>query len=169
MKRSVLVSAIICVLYFSMSCTKNNGTTTVRDTTVVIHRDTTIQRDTIYHKDTVYYSPKHPITGVWVGAYFLSTDAVDSFFYQFDIRPDGTVYTIGSGINGTAGYASGPWIVHGVTFSATLTSLNGVNPENIQTVTATWDSVGGRLYNGSWIDTRGNGGQTGTFSLMKSQ
>ena len=170
MKRAFLVSAILCVLYFSFSCTKsNNVTTTVRDTTVVIKRDTTIQRDTITQKDTVYLSPKHPITGLWVGSYFLTGNARDSFMYQFDIRTDGLVYTIGSGTNQTAGYASGPWTLNGVTFSATLTSMDGVAVENTQTVTATWDSVGGRLYNGSWIDTRGNGGQTGTFSLLKVQ
>ncbi|HLZ88437.1 MAG TPA: hypothetical protein VKQ52_14375 [Puia sp.] len=162
MKRILLFSSILICLYFTMSCTKtNNVTTTIRDTTVV--RDTTVLRD------TVYLSPKYPIAGHWVGSYFLSGDLVDSFMYSFDIRDDGTVYTIGSGTNQTAGYASGPWTLSGVNFSATLTTMAGVSVENIQTVTARYDSVTGRLYNGVWIDTRGNGGQTGTFSLRRVQ
>jgi len=114
-------------------------------------------------------TPKNPIVGLWAGSYFTNGDAVDSFMYQFDIRSDSTIYTIGSGPNQTAGYASGPWHLNGTAFTATLTSMNGVSPENIQTVTATYDSVSGRLYNGTWVDTQGNGGKTGTFSLRRIQ
>lgn len=138
-------------------CTKtNNVTTTIHDTTTVIVRDT-----------VVLTTPKNPITGMWVGSYFLNGDAVDSFTYQFDIRTDGTVYTVGNGTNGTAGYASGPWTLSGTTFSASLTTMAGVTPENQQTVTAKYDSVSGTLSNGTWVDTRGNGGATGTFSLRR--
>jgi hypothetical protein len=156
MKRIIFSCSVFLCLYGILSCTKtNNVTTTVRDSTVV--------------RDTVYLTPKRTVTGLWVGSYFLTGNARDSFMYQFDIRPDGLLYTIGSGTNQQAGYASGPWTLNGVNFSATLTSMNGVAIENIQTVTATYDSVGGRLYNGSWIDTQGNNGQTGTFSLKKVQ
>jgi hypothetical protein len=164
MKQIFFFLLIAAALYFASSCTKtNNVTTTVRDTTVI--RDTTV----LIKKDTVYLPSTHPVTGLWVGSYFLTGNARDSFMYQFDIRPDGTIFTIGSGTNQTAGYASGPWTLNGVNFSATLTSMDGVAVENIQTVTATLDSLGGRLYNGNWIDTRGNGGQTGTFSLRRVQ
>jgi hypothetical protein len=170
MKRVIFLSAILICIYCIISCTKtNNVTTTVRDSTTI--RDSTIIKDTIIVKDTVVEtSPKNPIVGLWVGAYFLNgLPAVDSFQYQFDIRPDSTIYTIGSGTNGTAGYASGPWALHGTAFSATLTSMNGVSPENVQTITATYDSVSGTLFNGIWIDTQGNGGQTGTFTVRRVQ
>lgn len=162
MKNWLLLACIVCFFSTIISCTKSNNVTTT------IHDSTTI-RDTITQKDTVYLSPKNPIVGLWVGSYFINGDAVDSFEYQFDIRSDSTIYTIGSGTNQTAGYASGPWHLNGTTFTATLTSMNGVSPENIQTVTAIYDSVSGRLYNGTWVDTRGNGGQTGTFSLRRVQ
>jgi hypothetical protein len=148
------------------SCTKSN----LKDTVFSIVRDTTIKiiRDTTHSYDTIYYTPsKNPIVGHWAGSYFINGDAVDSFMYTFDIRPDGTVYSVGSGINQTAGYASGPWTLSGVNFSATLTTMAGVSVENIQTVTAKYDSVTGRLTNGVWIDTRGNGGLTGTFTMMR--
>src|SRR5258708_30203044 len=152
----VVCPLLFCLAYFTPSCSKtNNITTTVRNTTTLIVRDTVIV------KDTVYSSPRYPIAGLWVGAYFINGNTVDSFMYQFAIRPDGTIYTVGSGTNGTAGYASGPWTLRGTSFSATLTSMNGVTPENVQTVTATFDSVGGRLYNGVWTDIRGNS-QSGT-------
>lgn len=151
------LSTLVCSVSVLTSCTKtNNVTTTVHDSTTVIV------------KDTVYMvNPKNPITGLWVGSYFVGSDVVDSFMYQFDIRTDGLVYTIGSGTNQTAGYASGPWTLNGTTFTASLTSMDGVSVENQQTVTAKYDSVSGRLYNGTWVDTRGNGGQTGTFSLRR--
>lgn len=151
MRNCLLLACIACFMSATIACTKtNNVTTTIRD--------------------TVYMTtPKNPIMGLWVGSYFVNGNAVDSFMYQFDIRSDSTIYTIGSGTNQTAGYASGPWHLNGTTFTATLTSMNGVSPENIQTVTATYDSVSGRLYNGTWVDTQGNGGQTGTFSLKRIQ
>src|SRR6185437_7457877 len=118
---------------FFIACTKtNNVTTTIHDSTTVIVRDTVVMT-----------SPKNPITGLWVGAYYLTGDAIDSFMYQLDIRTDGTVYTIGSGTNQTAGYASGPWTLNGTAFSASLTTMAGVTPENPQTITAKYDSVSG--------------------------
>jgi hypothetical protein len=162
MRNWLLLACIACFITVTISCTKtNNVTTTIYDSTKVF--DTTIVRD------TVYLNPKNPIVGLWTGSYFVNGNAVDSFMYQFDIRSDSTIYTIGSGTNQTAGYASGPWHLNGTTFTATLTSMNGVSPENVQTVSATYDSVSGRLYNGTWVDTRGNGGQTGTFSLRRIQ
>jgi hypothetical protein len=46
--------------------------------------------------------------------------------------------------------------------------MNAVNPENVQTLSATYDSVGGRLYNGVWTDTQGNNA-SGTFLLRRVQ
>jgi hypothetical protein len=152
-----------------MSCGKtNNVTTTIRDTTVL--KDTTIIKDTISQKDTIVVTPKVSILGVWAGSYFINgAPASDSFYYQFDIRADGLIYTIGSGTNQGAGYASGPWTLAGTTFSATLTTMNAVIPENVQTITCTYDSASGTLTNGVWIDTQGNGGLTGTFTLSRLQ
>jgi hypothetical protein len=168
MKRFLFLTVSVCTLYWCISCTKtNNVTTTIRDTTVL--KDTTIIKDTTVMKDTVVQTnPKNPIVGLWVGAYFVSGDAIDSFQYQFDIRSDSTVYTIGSGTNGTAGYASGPWSLHGTTWSATLTSMNGVNPEIVQNITATYDSVSGTLSGGTFQDISG-GSESGTFTAKRVQ
>jgi len=158
-----LFSILVSLAFLVPSCTKtNNVPTTVRDTT------TLIIKDTVFIKDTVYTSPRYPIAGLWVGSYFVNGNSVDSFMYQFQILANGTVYTIGSGTNGTAGYASGPWTLSGTAWSATITSMNGVTPENVQTITATFDSVGGRLYNGAWTDTRG-GTASGTVTLRRVQ
>jgi hypothetical protein len=170
MKRSFFFTAIIGCIYlgfgvFASSCTKTN---TVRDSVFI--KDSTIRiiRDTTHSYDTIYaVQPKNPITGHWVGSYFINGDAVDSLEYIFDIRPDGTVYAIGNGTNGTAGHASGPWTLNGVNFSATLTTMAVSNPENVQAVTAKYDSVSGRLTNGTWHFTTGGGGASGTFSLMR--
>src|SRR5580692_31771 len=155
MKPLLFALTVIGAFYCMMSCTKtNNVTTTIRDTTVM--------KDTITQRDTVVVTPKVSVVGVWVGSYFINgAPATDSFLYQFDIRADGLIYTIGSGTNGGAGYASGPWTLNGTTFSATRTTMNAVIPENVQTVTATYDSAAGTMTNGVWIDTQGNGGQTG--------
>ena len=162
MKKWILLAGVGCFLSAVISCTKtNNVTTTIRDTTVL--------KDTTTIRDTVYLSPKNPIVGVWAGSYFVGTDVVDSFMYQFDIRTDSIMYALGSGTNQGIGASSGPWHLNGTTFTATLTSMNALQPENQQTVIATYDSVSGRLYNGTWVDTRGNGGQTGTFSLRRVQ
>jgi hypothetical protein len=156
MKPLLLVLALTGSLYCLISCSKSNSTTTVRDTTYVF--------------DTVSIKPKVTIVGVWVGSYFINgAPTTDSFYYQFDIRADNLVYTIGSGTYGTAGYASGPWSLTGTSFSATLISMNGVTPENIQVITATYDSTSGMLTNGVWVDSVGNGGQTGTMTLARIQ
>ncbi len=156
MKPLLLVLAFTGSLYCIIGCSKSNTTTTIRDTTYVF--------------DTVAIKPKVTIAGVWAGSYFINgAPAADSFYYQFDIRADGLVYTIGSGTNQTAGYASGPWTMSGTTFSATLTTMDATTPENIQTFTATYDSAAGTLTNGIWIDTQGNGGLTGTFTLSRLQ
>jgi hypothetical protein len=167
MKRPLflLLVSTVCCFYFTVSttsCTKSNSGTTIMDTTVI--KDTLIMKDTV----TINAGP-FPITGLWVGTYFITGDAVDSFMYQLEILSDSTIYTVGSGTNQTAGYASGPWHLSGTTFTATLTTMADTQPENVQTITATYDSVTGRLYNGTWIDTRGNGGQTGTFSVRRVQ
>ena len=159
-KQAVLLAALFASVYFTYSCTKtNNVYTTTRDTTVV--KDTTFIRDTVYET-----TPKNPIYGAWVGSYFVSGNAVDSFTYEFNILSNGTLYTVGSGENQGAGYSSGTWALSGTSFSATITSMNGVNPENVQTLTAIYDSVGGRLYNGVWTDIQGNT-SSGTFLLRR--
>jgi hypothetical protein len=169
MKPLIFALTVIGCVYCVMSCTKtNNVTTTIRDTTVL--KDTTIIKDTTVQKDTITVAPKVTIVGVWAGSYFINgAPAADSFYYQFDIRADGLIYSIGSGTNQGAGYASGPWTLTGTTFSATLTTMNAVIPENVQTITCTYDSAAGTLTSGVWIDTQGNGGQTGTFTMSRLQ
>jgi hypothetical protein len=168
MKQLLLVLAFTGSLYCVISCSKsNNTTTTIRDTTLL--KDSSIIKDTITLKDTVVVTPKVTIAGLWVGSYFINGDATDSFYYQLDVRADSIVYTIGSGTGSGAGYASGPWTLNGTTFTANLTTMDGVTPENTQTITATYDSSRGTLTNGVWIDTYGNNGQTGTFTVRRVQ
>jgi hypothetical protein len=142
----ITIASLSFFYFFTTSCSKS-VTTTIRD--------------------TVYMLPANTIEGEWAGTYMINgAPATDSFAYYFAIRSDSTVLTIGSGTNGTAGYAEGPWTLSGTTFSATLTSLNGTTPENVQTVTATYDSTKGVL-TGTWLDVSGSDVGSGTLVLKR--
>jgi hypothetical protein len=143
----LITIASLSFVFFSTSSCSKSVTTTVRD--------------------TVYVVPANSIVGEWAGTYTLNgAPATDSFAYYFAIRSDSTVLSIGSGTNGTAGYAEGPWTLSGTTFSTTLTSLNGTTPENVQTVTATYDSTRGVL-TGTWTDVSGSDVGSGTLVLKR--
>jgi hypothetical protein len=158
MKVFVFLSALTCSICFITSCTKTtNVKTTVYDTV----------KSTVY--DTVVLkTPKNPIFGTWAGSYFVNgASAADSFMYIFYIRTDNTMLAIGSGTNGTAGYSSGPWTLKGTVFSATMSSLNGTTPENVQSITAAYDSTNGILSNGVFSDISGTNTESGTFTLRR--
>jgi hypothetical protein len=166
MNRVLLTALIVFLSYYSFfaaSCTKN-VTTTNYDTVTVVNRDTVINKDTVYITNS-----KNPIIGQWVGSYFVTGDAVDSFWYELDILADGIVYNGGNGTGGGSAYASGPWTLNGTSFSASLTIMAGVQPELLQTITATYDSVSGTLYNGHITDLNGNNYATGTFTIKRVQ
>jgi hypothetical protein len=141
----ILTSIAVFALLSIMSCTKtNNVKTTVYDTTTVVVRDTTYQT-----------SPRNPIVGLWVGTFKPDGDAIDSFYFSLAINSNGML--ISSDINASASSSSaGPWQLTGTAFTATLTALNGVTPESVQALTATYDSVAGTL-SGNCNYTQGSG------------
>ncbi|HVU58954.1 MAG TPA: hypothetical protein VHD83_28025 [Puia sp.] len=150
----ILGSLTLLVFFSIVSCTKtNNVTTTIRDTTVVI------QKDTVYVK-----SHLNPIVGLWIGKYLNSGD-VDSFYYSFDIQPNGNCIATAIGSTNNSIATSGPWNLNGTGFSATLTQLTLSPTPAIQAVTATYDSTAGSL-TGQWTYTQG-AGIAGTFKLTR--
>jgi hypothetical protein len=142
-----LLALFLCSI---ISCTKTtNVKTTVYDTTTQIFKDTTIVRDTVWEK-----TARNPIVGLWVGTFKNDGDAVDSFYYSYNI--DSTGMMIADDINGVGSSASaaGPWQLNGTTFTATLSALN--TSGSVQAVTATYDSVAGTL-SGQVNFTQGSG------------
>ena len=158
----ILASLSVILLCSVFSCTKtNNVKTTVYDTTTQIFKDTTVIKDTVWEK-----TARNPIVGLWVGTFQVVGDAVDSFYYSFSIDSNGIMYT--SDINASASSSStGPWQLNGINYTASLTAMNGVTPENKQSVTAIYDSVAGTL-SGQNVFTQGTGATT-TFYFIRVQ
>ena len=134
--KSVITILTLAFFYAisTVSCTKtNNVKTTLYDTTTQIFKDTTVINDTVWEK-----TAKNPIVGLWVGTFKVNGDAVDSFYYSFAIDSNGMMIT--ADINASSSSSSaGPWHLNGTTFTATLTALNGITPESVQAVTATYE------------------------------
>ncbi|HET6254691.1 MAG TPA: hypothetical protein VFE32_11480 [Puia sp.] len=147
------------VLCSAFSCTKtNNGTTTIYDTTTKIIKDTTVIKDTVWEK-----SSKNPIVGLWIGKYLNNGD-VDSFYYSYDIQPNGNMIATAIGNTNNSDATSGPWQLSGTNFTATLSLLTLGSPL-VQSVTATYDSTAGTL-TGQWMYTQGSG-INGSFLLIR--
>jgi hypothetical protein len=156
----ILASLTILALFVIISCSKtNNVTTTIRDTTTLIFRDTTIVRDTVYQKTAL-----NPIVGLWIGKYLNSGD-VDSFYYSFDIQPNGNCIATAIGSTNNSDATSGPWHLTGTAFTATLTLMSLSPTATVQAVNATYDSTAGKL-TGQWSYTQGTG-VPGTFTLTR--
>lgn len=166
MKRVSSLGSLTLVCFFFcavLACTKTtHSTTTVYDTVVYKNYDTVVQKDTI-----VLALPK--LIGTWTGTYKVNGLPTDSFSETMYIMANDTVAEIGGGFGGaTVGSEIGPWALAGQSFSATMTALDGTSPEPIQTITATYDSVKGELYNGVFSNSSGgNVTATGTFYLHK--
>jgi hypothetical protein len=145
--------ALIC-LAATFSCTKtNNVRTTVYDTTTVIFRD------------TVYQKSKNPIAGLWVGTYIVPSAPTDSFYYSFDIQPNGRMITTAISPSGGSSSSTGPWQLSGTAFTATLTQLGA--PTDVQAISAAYDSVAGTL--AGTADFTSGGGNNATFLLLRVQ
>lgn len=146
MKRLMPFALILCSFFCIVSCTKS----------------TTPPVAPVNH---------NPIVGLWIGTYLVQNELLtDSFYYSFDIRPDSSIITEGSGQNGATSFAIGPWKLSGVNFSATVTAIDAVPSEDVQNLTATYDSVGGVLKAGVFLNVGGPRiGTTGTFVLRRVQ
>jgi hypothetical protein len=140
---SLMVMSALCSI---VSCTKNS----------------TIPAAPVNH---------NPIVGLWIGTYQVNNEFLaDSFYYSFDIRPDSSIITEGSGQNGATSFAIGTWKLSGVNFSATVTAIDAVQSEDVQALTATYDSVGGVLTLGKFVNVGGPAtGKSGTFVLQRVQ
>jgi hypothetical protein len=168
MKRLLLFALILGSLYLVVSCTKVSNvkppagdSTVVQDTTII--RDTTVVKDTTVVRDTVHLNP---IVGLWVGTYkVIGGVATDSFYYSFDIQANGRVITTAIGGTSNSISSAGPWQLSGTAFTSTLTTLGNVTPENVQAVTAAYDSTAGTL-TGTAIFTQGIG-QNSTFYMIR--
>jgi len=146
MKKNFLSLLILSTLCSIVSCTKNN---------------------------TVPAAPvnNNPIVGLWIGTYQVNNEFLnDTFYYSFDIRPNSSIITEGSGQNGATSFAIGSWELSGVNFSATVTGIDAVQSEDVQALTATYDSVGGILNAGKFVNVGGPAiGTSGTFVLQRVQ
>jgi hypothetical protein len=154
----LLLPGLLAIFFCSIfSCTKtNNVTTTAYDTTTVVVRD------------TVYYTPhSNPIVGLWVGTYTVFGDAVESFYYSFNIDSNGMMITIAIGANNTSSSSAGPWQLSGTAFTSSLTTLDGGSPVYVQACTAVYDSTAGTLA-GQVVPTQGSG-LSGNFLLLRVQ
>jgi hypothetical protein len=162
MKPALTILCLFAIISFgsmtTISCTK---TTVTHDSTTVKIYDTTTVR--VY--DTVYSKAKNPITGLWVGTFKNDGDAVDSFYYAFDILSNDRMEATDVGGNGDASAVTGTWQLNGTTFTSTLYALNPSG--QIQAVSATYDSVAGTLK--GTTDFTANGTVNSSFLLFRVQ
>jgi hypothetical protein len=157
-----IITVFVVFLFFAISssttsCTKSNAT---HDSTTVVQKDTLIVRD------TVYQHLKNPIIGLWIGTYKVNGDAVDSFYFSFDILANNSVITTAIGATNNSTSTAGPWQLNGINFTATVTTLNGGNPLYVQAITAVYDSTAGTL-SGVVNVTQGSG-LNGNFLLFRA-
>ena len=145
----ILVFAFTSVSVVNSSCSKTN---TVTDTVTKIVVDT--------------LKPPTTIVGIWVGTYQV-TGSPTTYYYSFDLRPDGTLLHKGTGADGNTYYGQGTYTLNGTTFNYSDTTLNLSQAGAVEIGTGTYTATDGTL-TGSWQNP---GGTTviGTFSLTKSQ
>jgi hypothetical protein len=105
------------------------------------------------------------IVGFWVGTYQV-TGSPTTYYYSFDLRPDGTLLHKGTGADGNTYYGQGTYTVNGATFNYSDTTLNLSQTGAVEVGTGTYTAAAGTL-NGNWQNPLAS--VTGTFSLTKSQ
>jgi hypothetical protein len=116
-------------------------------------------------KNNVIPLNKNPIVGLWVGTYKAVGDAVDSFYYSYDITSNGRMISAAIGPTNNSTSSAGPWQLSGTNFTATLTTLDAGSPLYVQAVTAVYDSIAGTI-SGQAVFTQGSGGNA-TFLLQR--
>src|SRR5450631_4236323 len=102
----ILAFVFTSISLVNSSCTK---TETVTDTVVKTVVDT--------------LRPPVTIVGFWVGTYQV-TGSPTTYYYSFDLRPDGTLLHKGTGADGNTYFGQGTYTVNGANFSYSDTTLN---------------------------------------------
>ncbi len=105
------------------------------------------------------------IVGFWVGTYQV-TGSPTTYYYSFDLRPDGTLLHKGTGADGNTYYGQGTYIVNGTTFNYSDTTLNLSQAGSVEIGTGTYTAAAGTI-TGNWQNPGGT--VTGTLSVKKSE
>ena len=105
------------------------------------------------------------IEGFWVGTYQV-TGSPATYYYSFDLRPDGTLLHKGTGADGNSYYGQGRYTVNGSTFNYSDTTLNLSQAGAVETGTGTYTAAAGTI-TGNWQNP--GGALTGTLSVTKSE
>jgi hypothetical protein len=141
----ILAFVFTSISLVNSSCSKTN---TVTDTVTKIVVDT--------------LRPPTTIAGIWVGTYQV-TGSPTTYYYSFDLRPDGTLLHKGTGADGNTYYGQGRYTVNGATFNYSDTTLNLGQTGTIETGSGIYSAVDSTI-TGNLI---GGGTITGTFSVKK--
>ena len=144
----ILAFVFTSISLVNSSCSKTN---TVTDTVTKIVVDT--------------LKPPTTIVGIWVGTYQV-TGSPTTYYYSFDLRPDGTLLHKGTGADGNTYYGQGSYTVSGTTFNYSDTTLNLGQIGAVEHGTGTYTPAAGTI-TGNWQNPGGS--LTGTFSVSKSE
>ena len=144
----ILVFVFASISLVNSSCSKTN---TVTDTVTKIVVDT--------------LKPPTTIVGFWVGTYQV-TGSPTTYYYSFDLRPDGTLLHKGTGADGNTYYGQGKYSVNGANFNYSDTTLNLGQIGAVELGTGTYTPAAGTI-TGNWQNVGGT--LTGTFSVAKSE
>ena len=85
------------------------------------------------------------IVGFWVGTYQV-TGSPTTYYYSFDLRPDGTLLHKGTGADGNTYYGQGTYMVNGATFNYSDTTLNLSQAGAVEIGTGTYTAAAGTYY-----------------------
>jgi hypothetical protein len=144
----ILAFVFTSISLVNSSCSKTN---TVTDTVTKIVVDT--------------LKPPTTIVGIWVGTYQVAGSPT-TYYYSFDLRPDGTLLHKGTGADGNTYYGQGRYAVNGAAFSYSDTVLNLGQTGTVETgsgiYTAEDSTIIGSLENDGGV-------LTGTFSVAKKE
>jgi hypothetical protein len=92
----------------------------------------------------------YPIVGFWIGTQVAGDGSTTvPLYYSFDIREDNTLLMQGEGGNGNTYYATGTWTLSGSAFTSSITVSNLDQKGVKQNITAIYDSLQGKLMNGT--------------------
>jgi hypothetical protein len=143
----ILAFVFTSISLVNSSCSKTN---TVTDTVTKIVVDT--------------LRPPATIAGIWVGTYQV-TGSPTTYYYSFDLRPDGTLLHKGTGADGNTYYGQGRYTVNGATFNYSDTTLNLGQTGTVESGSGIYNAADSTI-TGNFI---GGGTVTGTFSVIKQE
>ena len=152
--RVFLTLLVIC----SSFCLLNSSCTKTETVTKIV-------TDTVVKTVTDTLKPPLTIVGIWVGTYQV-TGSPTTYYYSFDLRPDGTLLHKGTGADGNTYYGQGSYTVNGAAFNYSDTTLNLGQIGAVEFGTGTYTATAGTL-TGNWQIT--GTAVTGTFNVKKSE